>query len=720
MNKVGRSMILFQMLAGFLLLLAPTAHAREVIERIDQAEVPAGQQGSSVEWESIGPYGGSVEVVAASPNSTNVVLAGTKPEEIPRGNLYRSINSGSSWEQVLGDLQIFDITFAPGGVVYAATSDSVWKSVNDGISWEQLNLGIGVNDGVLALRVDPNIPTTVWAGIGSALGNQSVNIMRSEDAGLNWVDMTPPLAAPITGSAIAINPLNSLEIYAGFAGDFGGSGEVWVSTNGGLSWTNRSAGLPNRAVNDIEHDGTRVLVGGGVAFLSQFLGVYESTNQGVTWNALHDASWTLPAVTDIEVDPNNIDNVFVTTEGTGLHRSTDGGQNWELSVNGTDSKNLHSVRISPSSSSDLFVGATGFGVLASTDGGANFEESSVGINEVDTWSVAVAPDNSAEIATSFRDNNDGGVYTSLDNGVTWQLEPLNSGRWSIVSYATDGTLYAVRTLPGDVSDVGVHRKEANGSWTLLGPDSQPDYFSQWHAFHISQADPNVFFLGGRESPQSDGQHGKTIWRSPDAGQTWTKVHKSGEFEDHVTDFEVVDDGTGLTILASFSDRADNPVLGGVIRSADGGLTWSLSSSGIAPEARGLALCGSSTDNSTFFYAMERIDASLLTLYTSTDIGQTWSPTGSEVGAIYDVVCHPEIGDLLYIAGFDGLLEAIVLISHNGGANFSTFASGLGFGFTWRARSLFITNEATRRLFLASSRGVFRRPDWVLGFQHGFE
>src|SRR2546421_441519 len=147
---------------------------------------------------------------------------------------------------------------------------------------------------VFDVAVDPSDSSIIWAGIADASGSQPVNVMRSTDGGATWTDRTPP-HAPMSGRAIAVDPNDSNTVIAVFGGDFGG-GEVWVTTDGGDSWIDRSAGLPGNPLNAVVYDGTRLLVGGGLLFGSQFVGLYESPDLGVTWTPLHDGTWPVLVV----------------------------------------------------------------------------------------------------------------------------------------------------------------------------------------------------------------------------------------------------------------------------------------------------------------------------------------------------------------------------------------------------------------------------------------
>ena len=67
------------------------------------------------------------------------------------------------------------------------------KSSDGGLTWIAHNLGIGLNDQVFDVALDPSNPSILWAGIADASGAQPVNVMRSTDGGATWTNRTPPL-----------------------------------------------------------------------------------------------------------------------------------------------------------------------------------------------------------------------------------------------------------------------------------------------------------------------------------------------------------------------------------------------------------------------------------------------------------------------------------------------------------------------------------------------
>ena len=409
-------------------------------------------------WSLLGPPGGDVADAAVSTVDPNIVLAGIAPDSSFDGALYRSGDGGNTWSEVpaLAGNSVYDIEFAAGGNAYIATLDSVWESSDGGLTWIARNLGIGLNDQVLDVALDPSDPSILWAGIADASGAQPVNVMRSIDGGATWTNRTPPLGQALSCQAIAVDPGDSNTVIAVFAGAFGG-GQVWVTTSGGSSWTNRSAGLPNNPMRAVVYDGTRLLVAGGQLFGSQNVGLYESTNLGANWTPLHDTNWPRLVVFDVAVDPNDSQTILVATDGTGVHRTTDGGASWQIGIGGTGALAGRSLRFRPGSSTELFLGTSSLAVFRSTDGGDTFASSSRGISSLDLFSIHANPLDPNELAVAFQGSNNGGVYSSTDGGVTWLLESAPPTRYSAVRFAPDGTLYAISSGPSTVAPEGLYQ-----------------------------------------------------------------------------------------------------------------------------------------------------------------------------------------------------------------------------------------------------------------------
>jgi len=659
---------------------------------------PGGEMRDQDDWEALGPFGGDMEAVAVSPVDPMLVLAGLAPAGGGAGALYRSTDAGVTWSKVpaLDGISVHDVEYAGDGTVYIGTIESAWKSIDGGASWTQLALGIGTSDAVYEVALDPSNPNTIWIGIADAMGSQPVNVMRSTDGGGTWEDLTPP-HDPMTCRGIALDPQDARNVYACFGGSFGG-GEVWVSRDGGATWTDRTAGLPPHPMNDMEHDGARALVGGGQLFGSQDVGVYATSDYGATWVALHDDTWPLLVIHDLDIDPNDPKTILAASAGAGVFRTTDGGLNWDFSVGGTGSASLNSVRFEPYSSDVVFLGASSLAVLKSIDGGEEFVISATGIGALSLYAIEANAADPAEMAIAFQGQNDGGVYTTLDGGTSWTLEPLPPTRYSDVQFAPDGTLYVISDGPSTIAPEGLYRRNPDGTWTGIGPDQGTQFESQLVCMRFSANDPHLIVAGGSDFGVADFE--ATVWLTLDGGGAWSKTYEGDVDGESVTDIEIIEDGTDQLIIASFTDLGEFQD-GGVLRSTDGGARWDPSSTGLPVGVQAANLCVSPSAIKTFYLADQDYGTGNGGLYVTSDGGQTWAGTGYAGVQVYDVVCNPYDDQVLYIsqAGNDQVMR-----SADQGATFLRFNHGLSDAGS--PRDLAYQGGESPRLLLATSTGSY--------------
>jgi photosystem II stability/assembly factor-like uncharacterized protein len=452
------------------------------------------------------------------------------------------------------------------------------------------------------------------------------------------------------------------------------------------------------------HDGTRFLIGGGQLFGGQTFGLFTSPDLGVTWTALHDGTWPNLVVNRIAFDPNNVSNILLATVG-GIFRSTTGGTSWSFGVGGTASLSVNSVGFAPASSTQIFLGASAAGIYKSTDGAATFNASSVGIGALDVFSVAANPNDSNELAIAFQGLNNGGVYRSTNGGQTWVLENCPGTRYNTVRFAPNGTLYAISDGPTGSFQEGLYRRNANNTWTLIGPNQGPVFESELFALRFSENNPNLIIAGGGDFGVAGFK--TTIWRSPDLGVNWTKVYLGPDDFKPVVDIEIIEDGTDLTMVAAQIDNSGNRA-GGALRSTDNGLTWAPSNTGLPSIFQGSSLAPSPTSPTTFF--LSNGDQSFPGptgggLFKTTDGGASWTATG------YASVCKfvdsdPTDDQVLYITqpGTGGVQDR-VLRSQDGGVTFQLFVDGLpnqdGF-----SRWLFAAGGANPKLLMATTTGTY--------------
>ncbi len=247
--------------------------------------------------------------------------------------------------------RISDIAFHPENpnIWYVAVgSGGVWKTQNAGITWtpifdDQPSYSIG------CVAIDPSNPHTVWVGTGENVGGRHVGfgdgIYRSLDNGLSWKNMGLKTSEHI--SKIVIHPHNS--------------DVIWVAVQGPL-WSS-----------------------GGER------GLYKSIDGGETWKkVLGEGEWT--GATDLVIDPRDPDRLYAATwdrhrtvaaylgggPGSGIHRSTDGGETWEKLTGGLPGVNMGKIglAISPQNPDRIYAAIE----LLRTKGGVFMSE-----NRGQTW-----------------------------------------------------------------------------------------------------------------------------------------------------------------------------------------------------------------------------------------------------------------------------------------------------------------------------------------------
>ncbi len=173
---------------------------------------------------------------------------------------------------------------------------------------------------------------------------RKTNDLGWQEAGPNNVGgRTRALAVDITDPNIVISG--------------GASGGIWKSTDKGTSWQMKSTTSQNLSVTTVAQDprsgntntwyyGTGEYIGsaGDLGFTHKFSGdgIYKSNDNGETWSVLQPTlssnftQWDSPFdfVNKIEINPVT-GSVFVTANGIGLFKSTDGGNSFSLVIGGS-------------------------------------------------------------------------------------------------------------------------------------------------------------------------------------------------------------------------------------------------------------------------------------------------------------------------------------------------------------------------------------------------
>ena len=110
-----------------------------------------------------------------------------------------------------------------------ASSFNLLKSTDGGATWINSNNGI-TDFFVQTIRVDPNVPTNVYAGTDNGATGIGTFVFKSTDGGANWAAANTGLAGVQNLFTLSIDPMDTSTVYAGT------NSGVFRSTNGGASW----------------------------------------------------------------------------------------------------------------------------------------------------------------------------------------------------------------------------------------------------------------------------------------------------------------------------------------------------------------------------------------------------------------------------------------------------------------------------------------------------
>ncbi|MEE8348306.1 MAG: hypothetical protein V3R94_01965, partial [Acidobacteriota bacterium] len=361
-----------------------------------------------VDVTPLGPFGGDVRSLVVHPQEPDVFFLGTSD-----GQIYVSKDSGENWGKLIPGINrrhlvVDNLAFDPSDprTLYAATwelnSDKgwLWRSRDSGQSWEEVPLG-RFRSAIRAIAIAPSDSQTIALGI-------SEGVIVSRDGGQSWDRITRGYRSLYNAESLAFDPTDAETLYVG-TWRLG-----WKTTNLGKKWNAIHEGMI------FDSDMFSVLVNPEdpqILYASACTGIYRSGNGGLKWTKLKKGLPTEARRTrTLHLDPSDPDTVYAGTT-LGLFGSHDGGISWQKL---TSDVVVNSVAVHPGNNQIILVGTDDAGIMKSSDGGSTFQSANRGF--IHRQVAALASDPTREgtyYANISSDGQYGGFFYSLDHGLNW-------------------------------------------------------------------------------------------------------------------------------------------------------------------------------------------------------------------------------------------------------------------------------------------------------------
>ncbi len=702
-------------LPSVLLLLAvftfPTADAFAQAE--DKAVIA--EAANSLRLRPIGPavMGGRIADIAVSPAdpSTWYVAAGS-------GNLWKTTNSGITWQPVFDDQASYSIgtvAIDPANpeIIWVGTGenvsgrhvgwgDGVYRTADGGKTWQ--NMGLARSEHIGKILVDPRNSDVVLVAAEGPLWSSGGErgVYRTQDGGKTW-ELVLEIDEHTGATGLEFDPSNPDVIYAAayqrrrhtwslLAG--GPSSGIYKSTDNGASWRRLKTGLPKGDMGKIGlavSPANPALVYATIEAGDQEKGLYRSTDRGESWEkrSSYISGGTGPHYyQEIEVSPEDPDLIY--QMDVFLHVSRDGGKNFDYLETGREKhSDNHALWIDPKNGKHLLAG-TDAGLYESFDEGKTWRHfPNLPISQF----YKLGLDNSEPFYNIVGGAQDLG--TLIGPSRTTNAEGVRNQDW-YVPLGADGYDCAFDPEDPDIAYMEIqqgllHRYDRRSEEALNiqpqpAPNDPPERWNWDSPVLISPHDNHRLYFGSQR-----------LWRSDDRGNSWEAISpdlttNTNRYElemiGRVWSVDALYDNGAMSKYATLTSISESPLVEGLLYtgsddglihvSEDGGKNWRESGKLPRVPARSFIndIEASGHDPNTLFAVADAHKFGDFSpyLFMSTDRGRSWQPIAGDLpaGTIVWAIKQDHKEENLLFAG----TEFGLYFSYNKGVNWIKLKAGV--------------------------------------------
>ncbi|MCB9081549.1 MAG: glycosyl hydrolase [Lewinellaceae bacterium] len=388
-----------------------------------------------------------------------------------------------------------------------STGGGVWKTEDAGTTWVNISDRDFQSGTIGAIAIAPNDPNIIYVGTGEhavrgTMTSHGDGVYRSTDGGQTWQHLGLVESRHI--AAIAIHPSNPDIVYVAAQGaQYGRSTTrgVYRSTDGGRHWQQilYIDELTGACDLSLDPNNPRVLYAGMWDHQRQpwymrsggkGSGLYKSTDGGDNWEKLTNGLPRDLGKVGIAVSPARLGRIFaiVEAEEGGVYRSDDAGKSWVRTSadRSAIARAWYYTKIVPDPQDAETVYVLNAPLLRSIDGGKTFE--AIPNPHTDQHALWINPQHPQWMILG----NDGGAAISLNGGKTWSSQN-NQPTAQIYRVQADGRFpYFIYGSQQDNSTIAIpNRSDADeNGWYTVGESE-----SAFIAFDNPQ-NPTLVFSSG--------------------------------------------------------------------------------------------------------------------------------------------------------------------------------------------------------------------------------
>lgn len=458
---------------------------------------------------------GRISCSAFHPSNTNIYWVG-----VAAGGLWATTNNGSTWSCLTDNnsvLAVSDIVipsdYATSNTIYIATGDKdhwdnrsigVLKSINGGSTWNPTGISYTLASGnmVNRLLLDPNNNQIIIAAT-------SGGVYKTTNGGTTW------------NTLLTATNFIDMEYKPGVFNTLYGctsNGSIYVSSNAGATWTQAlsdgSAYRIELAVSPNQPTWVYAIAANSASGLYK---VYKSTNSGTSYlqvfagTTLNLLGWNSDGGDTggqgwydlcLAVSPTNA-NILL-SGGVNTWRSTTGGTSWTIANHwwgdGVPAVHADKHSLSFRPNGDLFEANDG-GIYISPDNGISWNDKTNGIVNSQMYKLGVSATVSNEVITGLQDNG-----TKLLSGGSWDDVKGGDGMECLIDYSDVNVQYGTY-VNGQIDRTTNHWASA----TNIQPSGAGS--GAWVTpYIIDPVSPQTLYAGYAD-----------VWKTTNRGTAWTKI-----------------------------------------------------------------------------------------------------------------------------------------------------------------------------------------------------